>query len=318
MQQARRLPRRVLILLLIATPLSGGGPQEPASQGAFTEQVSVDYVLVPVVVTGSRGPVQDLERDAFELLVDGQPATIESFETGDTPVTLFFLQDLSGSMELVGKLRSSRRVLKFFLDRAGPGDRFAMITFAGRKVNTVVPLTANARQMRDAARGWRAYGITALHDAVALLPDLVLDQPSARRAVVLVSDGLDNASDIEASEARDRIRASEIPVYVVGLDTGSPFELDSKGRKRYRYADVMNLLAHLTGGRYYSVLDTNELDLASSAILEELRHQYILGFSTGGSGEAAARNIEVRVRRKQVEVAYRRGYLGQPPREPGP
>ena len=216
-------------------------------------------------------------------------------------------------MELVGKLRSSRSALTFFLDRARPGDRFAMIGFGGRRVTTLVPLTDDVGAMRDAARDWRAYGTTALHDAVALLPELVVDQPSSRRAVLLVSDGLDNASSLTATEARERIRASEIPVYVIGLETGSPFEIDSAGKKKYRYADVMNLLAHLTGGRYYSISDGPQLDLATAAILEELRHQYVLGFSTGGTGPAVAREIEIRVRRRNVEVTHRRGYFGQPP-----
>ena len=229
-------------MLWIGSPLATRSQEDPLSDRSFSELVSVDFVLVPVVVDGAKGPIQDLAQNDFELLVDGQPVSIESFETGETPATLFFLQDLSGSMELVGKLRSSRRILDFFLDRAGLGDRFAMLTFAGRRVDTLVPLTDDVSQMREAARTWRAYGITALHDAVALLPELVLDQPSSRRAVLLVSDGLDNASGLSATEARDRIRASEIPVYVIGLDTGSPFELDSEGQKRYRYADVMNLL----------------------------------------------------------------------------
>lgn len=305
-------------MLWIGSPLATRSQEDPLSDRSFSELVSVDFVLVPVVVDGAKGPIQDLAQNDFELLVDGQPVSIESFETGETPATLFFLQDLSGSMELVGKLRSSRRILDFFLDRAGLGDRFAMLTFAGRRVDTLVPLTDDVSQMREAARTWRAYGITALHDAVALLPELVLDQPSSRRAVLLVSDGLDNASGLSATEARDRIRASEIPVYVIGLDTGSPFELDSEGQKRYRYADVMNLLAHLTGGRYYSASDTSQLDLATTSILQELRHQYILGFSTGGAGQAMARDIEVRVRRKHVEVLHRRGYLGQPPLASGP
>jgi Ca-activated chloride channel family protein len=306
-----------LALLAIARP-SAGPAQEPEKGASLSERLSVDYVLVPAVVSGRKGPVEDLPREAFELLVDGQPVGIESFESDDAPVSLFFLQDLSGSMELIGKLRSSRRVLDFFLDRAMPGDRFAMITFAGRRVETVVPLTHEVDLVREAAQGWHAYGTTALHDAVALLPDLIVDRPSARRAILLISDGLDNASDQTPSDARAHVRASEIPVYVIGLETGSPFELDSEGEKIYRHADVMNLLAHLTGGRYRSAFDEGEIDQASAAILDELRHQYILGFPSGEGGEVAPRSIEVRVNRKHVEVSHRRSYLGRPPRTPQP
>ncbi len=309
--------RATLHVVALAALLGPGSPhaaaQEPASEQSFGEELSVDYVLVPVVVDVNGRPVRNLERDAFELLVDGESVPIESFETGNTPATLFFLQDLSGSMALVDKLAWSRRIVDFFLDRAQAGDQFALITFAGREVETVVPLTADRNLLRSAVRDWRGYGTTALHDAVGLLPDLVVEQPSSRRAVLLVSDGFDNASDLSAVEARARIRESELPVYVIGLDTGSPYEIDADGDKLYRYADVMNLLAHLTGGSYYSASDADQLDTAAAAILQELRHQYILGFSSGGAGPSGPRDIEVRVRRRHAEVAHRRGYFGRSP-----
>ena len=307
----------VAALAALLTPApSGSDGQAPATDRDFGEQLSVDYVLVPVVVEVNGRPLQSLGRDAFDLLVDGESVPIESFERGDTPATLFFLQDLSGSMALVDKLAWSRRTLAYFLDRAQPGDRFSLITFSGRQIETVVPLTDDRDHLRKAARAWRGYGITALHDAVGLLPDLVVERPSSRRAVLLVSDGFDNASDLTAFEARARIRASDIPVYVIGLDTGSPYEIDAEGNKRYRYADVMNLLAHLTGGAYFSASGTEQLDAAAATILDELRHQYILGFSTGGSGPPEDHEIEVRVRRRNAEVAHRRGYFGQPPLPP--
>jgi VWFA-related protein len=291
---------------------------EPIDQ-RFSEKVSVAHVLVPVVVKGPGGPVEDLQRDDFELLVDGGVTPIDSFESGgNLPVTLFFLQDLSGSMALLGKLDSSRRILGHFLDRAENGDRFALVTFAGRDVDRSVLLTSDTDQLRRAARGWEGYGTTALHDAIAWLPRLIVDRASFRRAVLLVSDGLDNASSIEPAAARDRMRATEVPVYVIGLETGSPFQLTPDGSKRYRYADVMNLLAHLTGGRYYSVFDRTELDNACAAILEDLRHQYLLGFSAGGPGESKARSIEVRVKRKNVQVSFRQSYHGRRPLDRSP
>lgn len=305
------------LLVALATTAVGATPQQPTSTETFSEELSVAYVLVPVVVEGPRGPLKGLERDAFELLVDGGPVEIESFESGDAPVTIFFLQDLSGSMDLVGRLKASKQALNYFLDHATPGDRFGMFTFAGNSVRQAVPLTAETERLRRAAWSWRPYGKTALHDAVALLPELVVDRPSARRAIVLVSDGLDNASAIDPAEARERIRASEIPVYVIGLETGSPYELSTAGEKIYRYADVLNLLAHLTGGSYHSAADTAEIVRASDAVLEELRHQYILGFSTAGRAEPAVHSIDVRVHQRKAEVSHRQTYRGQPPRPAG-
>jgi Ca-activated chloride channel family protein len=288
--------------------------QEPEEQEArFSEQVSVGYVLVPVVVQGPRGPVPNLRRGDFRLLVDGVEVPIESFESGEAPFNLFLLQDLSGSMQLLGKLRSSRRVLNCLLGQASPADRFALHTFASRRVETAVALTAETSRLREAARSWKGHGTTALHDAIAFLPELIVESPSTRRAVLLISDGLDNASTLDAKEARTRVRVSEVPVYVIGLETGSPYEITRQGEKRYRYADVMNLLAHLTGGRYHSVFDQEDLDLACHSILEQLRHQYILGFSASGEGATESHQIEIEVNRRNVGISHRRGYQGRSP-----
>lgn len=314
-QLARRTAQTAVVALAAAGSVAA--PEEPPTTETFTEEVSVAHVLVPVVVEGPRGPIEGLGRDAFELRVDGRKIPIESFESGDAPVTLFFLQDLSGSMELVGRLRASKQVLGYFLDHATPGDRFGMFTFAGNSVRQAVPLTGEVERLRRAAWSWRPYGKTALHDAVALLPDLVIDRPTDRRAILLVSDGLDNASTIDPVEARERIRASEIPVYVIGLETGSPYEISASGRKVYRYADVLNLLAHLTGGHYYSASSAVEIEAANRAVLSELRRQYILGFSTAGRSAPAVRSIEVEVRQRNAEVSHRQSYRGQPPRSAG-
>lgn len=295
--------------LLFSHPFALGQQGEPQ----FSEQVSVGYILVPVVVQGPRGPVADLQRQDFQLRVDGTPVPIQSFESGGAPFSLFLLQDLSGSMDLLGKLRSSRRILNCFLDQAGPGDRFALHTFASGRVETEVLLTSDTARLREAARSWKGYGTTALHDAIAWLPELMGASLSTRRAVLLVSDGLDNASTMDAAEARQRVRASEVPVYVIGLETGSPFEITADGRKRYRYADVMNLLAHLTGGHYHSVSDEKDVDRACTSIIEQLRHQYILGFSAAGAGAPAPHRIEVEVNRRKVEISYRRSYEGRSP-----
>jgi VWFA-related protein len=307
----RYRPTIILLGLLAVTGVHAAHAQEDDT--AFSEQVSVGYILVPVVVQGPRGPIPNLEQQDFRLLVDGAEVPIESFESGDAPFSLFLLQDLSGSMALMGKLNSSRRALNCFLDRASPGDRFALNTFASGRVETAVALTDEPEQLRDAARSWRGYGTTALHDAIGWLPELIVASSSTRRAVLLISDGLDNASSLDPGEARKRVRASEVPVYVIGLETGSPFEITAEGKKRYRYADVMNLLAHLTGGRYHSVFDPEALDLACNSILEQLRHQYILGFSAAGDGEMTAHQIEVEVKRKNVEISHRRSYEGRSP-----
>jgi len=112
------------------------------------------------------------------------------------------------------------------------------------------------------------------------------------------------------------VRAAQVPVYVLGLGSGSPYELTAEGKKVYRYADVLNLLAGATGGRYYPISRSADLPKALAAIEEDLRHQYVLGFSTR-EGERSYRHLKVEVKAKglgdRVTVVFRRGYKGPPP-----
>ncbi len=291
-----------------------------AAQGpAFQERVEVEWVLVPAVVrkapANKRTPggfVRGLEERDFELTVDGRPVAIESFEArADAPVSLIHLQDLSGSMALDGRLETSRRLLRCLLERTRPGDELALASFAGGRVQVEVPFTADGSVIQEAMAGWRGYGTTGLHDAVAWLPEVTVRDVGVKRAALLVTDGADNASAFSPAQARELVRQARLPVYVLGLETGSPFELDSEGKKLHRYADVLNLLAHLTGGRYYSI--RQDAGAVCAAIDQELRSQYVLGFATSGTGATRYRTLEVRVPGRRVEVLHRHGYTGRLP-----
>ena len=284
-----------------------------AQEAAYQDRVDVEWVLVPTVVRKARGSyaLGLVQRD-FELAVDGRTVPIGSFEArADAPVSLIYLQDLSGSMALGGKLATSRRVLRCFLERAQLGDEFALASFAGGKIRVDVPLTSDVEALDEAMATWRGYGTTALHDAVAWLPDIVVRDRGVKRAALLITDGADNASVLSPGKARTMVRQARLPVYVLGLGTGSPFAADREGRKLHRYADVLNLLAHQTGGRYYSV--QGGVGGICETIDEELRAQYVLGFAVRGAGPTRYRSLRVTVPGRKVEVQHRRGYSGRLP-----
>jgi Ca-activated chloride channel family protein len=287
-------------------------PPEPPP-ASFGEEVSVGYVLVPVVVRSGSGYVKNLAQKDFHLLVDGRPAAIESFEQrADAPASVAVFQDLSGSMQNGGKLELSRDVVRYFLDQAKPGDELALATFASGTIEVEVPFTGNVSALREAVGLWEAYGTTALHDAVAFMPELSAEGHNPKRFAILITDGVDNASKMTPTEAREMVRKAQLPVYVIGLDSGNPFELNSEGKKVYRYADVLNLLAVSTGGRYYSISNQEELHKALAGILDDLRHQYVLGFATG-EGPSRQRSLQVQVKAGDRTVLFRRGYKGPPP-----
>jgi VWFA-related protein len=295
-----------------APPAPAGTPAPAAS---FEEEVSVAWILVPVTVRSKRGYVRGLDRGDFRLEVDGRPVDFSDFEQrGEAPWSLVFLQDLSGSMGVGGRLESSQEAARSFLDASRPGDEVAIATFASGSTDVEVPFTENLQAARESVATWEAYGKTSLHDAVARLPEISSSSRNVKRAAILITDGVDNASALSPAEARELVRRAELPVYVLGLESGDPFALDESGKKVYRYADVLNLLAAMTGGRYFPIGGPEELKEACQAIAEELRFQYVLGFDTSGTGRSSDRRIRVTVKGdSDLRIQARRSYRGTAP-----
>lgn len=309
------------VLAAIAGPPAAGQqsarqpePQPPAR--GFAEQISVSWVLVPVLVRERGGGfVDDLEREDFRLRVDGHPVPIESFDRGvDAPVSLVVLQDLSGSMGNGGKIEASRRALAHLLARVRPGDELALASFAGERLAVDVPFTGDLGVLDEAAIAWHPYGTTALHDAVAWIPSISSEGRHPKRAVLLVTDGVDNASAIAPEEARRIVESAHLPVYVVGLGGGDPARAADNGAAD-TYALLLQSLARFTGGVYYAAREPSDVPDAVVATLAALRREYVLGFPAADVREPRFRKIEVEVRRGRLVASHRLGYTGGPPQE---
>jgi VWFA-related protein len=309
--RAKLFPVAVLLALVVALVLPCESRSQEAS-ASFSDQVAVGWVMVPVIVRSGAGYARNLDREAFRLSVDGQPVAFTDFERrSDAPASLLLLQDLSGSMG--SRLAASRHIVHFFLDNALPGDEFALATFAGDDLSVDVPFTPDTAVLAEAAARWEAWGATALHDAVAWMPEISFDSKNPKRFALLVTDGQDNASKMTPEEARSIVQAAQLPTYVIGLGSGDPYKISTNGDKIYRYADVLNLLAAATGGRYFDVSGPDDLKEALKEILDDVRHQYVLGFATG-AGPAKFRTLKVEVKGSERRtVVFRRGYTGTPP-----
>ena len=315
-RNGRILPVLAVLALLpgASQRLSGETPAEQSTP-TFSDEVQVSWILVPVIVKGAEGYLNGLEKEDFALKVDGRPVHFPDFEPrGEAPWSLVFLQDLSGSMGIGGRLEASHEAIDFFLDAARPGDEFSLATFAGEDTNIDVPFTEDLTALRESIASWEGYGKTALHDAVALLPRISSDSRNVKRAAVLVTDGVDNASAISAAQAREIVRQAQLPVYVFGLESGDPYAAPTSADGVFSYADMLNLLAHMTGGRYFAIASPDDMKEACASVAEDLRYQYVLGFETQGTGKNAFRTIQVEVRKKKAkQVLSRKGYQGLPP-----
>jgi Ca-activated chloride channel family protein len=308
----RRSRALLLGLALLALPGPAGGqdrraePQRPI--GTFSERTAVNWVLVPVGVRDDAGWVADLRRRDFRLFVDGRRVAFPDFEAGvEAPVSLVLLQDLSGSMANGGKLDASRRFLGHLLAAARSADELALATFAGGRLTVEVPFTREESVLAEAMALWRGYGTTAIHDAVAWIPDIAFEGRHGRRAVVLVTDGVDNASAIAPEVARGIVRRARLPVYVLGLGRDEPPPPGGD-----TYGDLLRRLAAASGGGYFPVARPEEANGVAGRLLDELRHQYVLAFPAAPE-PVVERVLRVTVREAGTTVYHRRAYYGGPP-----
>lgn len=306
-----------MLTLLVSVP-----PFFPTASTAqapsFEEQVSVAWVLVPVVVRGPGGYVSGLTRDDFRLSIRGEPVEIASFDSElDSPVSLVWLQDLSGSMGNGGKLEASRAAFDYFVQRMRPGDGFAVATFGNGRLSVDVPFTDNQAALQEAMDLWEGYGVTTLYDAVAWTPEISTEGKNHKRAVVLITDGADNASTLDPAVARLTVRDARLPVYVLGLGAGDPNDRTVPDEDTYRYAHLLELLARASGGRFHRVetFDTPvDAVTVAASVYDQIRHQYVLGFPARADGPSRYQRIEVTVEgHPKAQVLHRHGYRGGPP-----
>jgi VWFA-related protein len=314
---SRSLLALLLGLFAPAAPAAASAPmpQPPPDQGvaSFDESVAVSWVLVPVVVRGSQGHVEGLGREDFRLSIDGRPAPIDELDLGEeVPLSVVYLQDLSGSIANAGKLEASRRAFGELLARLRSGDQVALATFAGERLRVETPFTGERDALEEAMELWEGYGTTALHDAVALLPDISQQGRSGQRVAVLVTDGQDNASALDPAAAVAVVRGSSLPVYVLGLTAGRSGPGDDP--ETYRYADLLTSLAERTGGRYFEVDGADAAAEAVATLVEDLRRRYVLAVATAGDGPRSYHEIRVEaVLPYRHTLTYRKGYHGTAP-----
>lgn len=314
----------VCLALSLFAPFTAGAQEAPAQDppvseqdaaaNTFGEEVSVRWVLVPVAVRSSSRYVRGLEVKDFRLSVDGRAIPIAAFDLGrEAPTSIVFLQDLSGSMDNGGKLEASRQALSRLLEQVEPRDELSLATFAGKRLAIEIPFTRELEPFLGAMRGWRGYGTTTLHDAVAWLPDIAIDGKNGKRAVILVTDGQDNASAVDPETARALVRRADLPVYVIGLflDQNQVNKPPSSG---VSVPQLLNSLAYRSGGQYFEVTKPKQIIEAVDAILDDLRLRYVLSFPTGGVGDSTYRELSVEVGRgSRYQLTYRRGYRGTLP-----
>jgi Ca-activated chloride channel homolog len=281
------------ITFAVAALLAGTAAVRVA-HGQFAS--GVNAVEVYVSVTDARGePVKGLTKGDFEVREDGSPQEISTFTAGNLPLSVAVAIDRSFSMA-GPQLTLAKTAARAFLGELRPADE-SMILAVGSTVDVLAPLSAERQPQFEALSRLDAFGTTGLHDAIIDAIDAV--QPAkGRRALVLLSDGNDRYSRATAGEALQAARASDVMIYPVALGETRP--------------PLFAELATLTGGRSFHARDPKTLPATLRAIAQELREQYLLGYTPARAivtGTNEWRSIEVVVRRPNVQVRARDGYL---------
>ncbi len=268
------------------------------SAGAGQFSSGVNLVEVYAAVTDRDGhPVTGLSRDDFTILEDGQAQTISAFTAGEVPLSVTVAIDRSFSMG-GRQLPIAREAARAFLASLRAGDQ-AMVVAIGSAVEVVAPLSTDRQGQQNAVARLQPWGTTGLYDAILQSIDAI-QGAKGRRALVLLSDGTDRYSQATAAEARDRARRSDVMVYPIAL-----------GRER---PPLFAELATLTGGRSFHPKDAQQLTDTMQSIVTELRAQYLVGYVPSRRltpGEEQWRAITVRLKRADVTVRARDGYLAR-------
>ena len=279
----------------------------------YTQSEKVRLVLLPTSVTDRRGrAVRGLEPDDFRVFEDHVPQEIKFFSSeASEPVSLAFLLDVSGSMRQLGKLRHAKEAIRYVVDHLGPEDRFGLICFADEQVSWVTDFTQDRERFLARLEVQEAYGQTALNDAVAAAPRLVNESVKGRKAIVLITDGVDNTSQLTTSQAVDLARQISLPIYTIGF-LSVPEENLPKGAAETNL-EILRSVAGETGGRLFSVHDVVELKEAVAYLEAELRHQYLIGYyPTRKRDDGEFHKIRMEVGKSRWQVRTRAGYYATP------
>jgi Ca-activated chloride channel homolog len=309
---ARRM-YRTHALYLCALLLACASAEVQASSSSTREpsptiSVSSDLVLLPVHVTDRHGNfVSGLNQENFTVYEEKEPQTLTVFQAEDTPVSVGLIVDHSASME--SKLPNVAAAVAAFARSGNPKDETFIVDF-NDKVNVErlgsKPFTNTSDKLADAVGALSASGRTALYDALMEGITLVQSGRWERKALIVISDGGDNASSYKQSNVVKLARQSEVVIYSVILTGGKGKDENPK---------TLLQLCRETGGAAFVPQSQQSISDLSLEIARDLRQQYTLGFVPDRKNISPSfRKLEVHVFAPQlgrVNIRTRRGYFAQ-------
>jgi VWFA-related protein len=284
-----------------------------AQQPAAIFKSSIAVVPISAVVHDRHGrTVTSLTAADFEVLDKGERKAILDFHAeADSSVTIAVLIDTSGSMRVSSKFALARNVAKrFAVDLQDGRDEASLFTFDA-SLREQQPFTNHPVALDAALEAADPFGVTSLYDAIAETARRLAERPAAHRALIVLTDGIDNNSALSAAQVSALASSIDVPVYVIA--TVAPIdraEYERRGtdQRSFDVADFRDL-ALWTGGDLFWVTRPEDARRPVRLIVDELRHEYVI--TVESANDAEWRPLAVRVHDRQLSVRTRSGYFSR-------
>ncbi len=277
------------------------------SQPSSRIRVDVNLVFVPMTVTDAMNNrlVTGLEKENFTVFDNNLEQKIKSFSTEDAPISIGVVFDLSGSMS--SKFVRARKALTAFLRTANPQDEFFVVGFNDRPA-VIVDYTSDVDDVEARMVMLKPENRTALIDAVYLGVSKLRQAKYDRKALLVISDGGDNRSRYTEGELRKVVRESDVQIYSIGI-----FDTYASTSEEQLGPVLLDDICQMTGGRLFKVGDVSELEDIAARISEELRNQYVIGYTPSDMRhDGNWRKLKVKLLPPpglpQLAVHFRQGY----------
>jgi Ca-activated chloride channel family protein len=299
----------VLMATTLDVALTWAQQPAPAAPPVATFKSSVELVRVSAVVRDRKGRfVRNLAVRDFEVVDGGEPRRIEEFRHDESGISVALLFDVSGSME--SRMPNAREAAEQLLSWLTlQGDEAAVYTFDTR-LEEVTPFTAGLRRLPPQMDAVAPFGATSLNDAVARTAERASTREGLRRAVVVFTDGRDNASRLTPGEVSGIASSIDVPVYIIGIVPAidnPAADISATTYERSALTGPLSDLATWTGGRAFVASTIAERSLTARQIVDELRQQYLIAFES--SGKPGWHPLVVRAKDKDLTVRARSGYF---------
>jgi Ca-activated chloride channel family protein len=301
---------KAVILSIFLLPLPGvsetqKGEQTP-EETPYTISLNVDLVVLDVSVTDKNGTfMPGLQAHHFKVFEDGRDQEIKSFFSKDVPITVGLVIDNSGSVR-----RNQTAIVAAgmsFVASSNPKDEMFVVHFNENVqfgLDTAVRFTNSRALLSGALRHMVGAGRTALYDAVAQSIEHLSNGKHGRRALLIISDGGDNASHRDLKETLATVQSSKTVLYTISLS--DPANRDQK-------PGILRRLARTSGGQSFFPRELGEVAPICQKIANEIRNQYVLVYQpTNTRRDGTFRRIRVAVEapsHKRLTVRTREGYI---------